>query len=96
MLKDYDYESGNSYDPIDYIHEDSRGNEPPFLDIDDMQREYNPFSASIKKKIGNMIYEVNISCQGKESIADKMKRLLLDDPQKQKVTNKIKEGDQTQ
>ena len=79
MLKDYDYESGNTYDPIDYIHEDSSENEPPFLDMESIQREYNPFSASIKKKIGNTIYAVNISCQGKEPILDKMKRLLLDD-----------------
>ena len=73
------YESGNTYDPIDYVREDSCGNELPFLDIEDMLREYNPFSASIKKKIGNTIYAVNISCQGKEPILDKMKRLLLDD-----------------
>ena len=79
MLKDYDYESGNSYDPIDYVQEDSCGNEPSFLDMEDFQREYNPFSASIKKKIGNTIYAVNISCQGKESILAKMKRLILSD-----------------
>ena len=79
MLKDYDYESANSYDPVDYVREDSCGNEPPFLDMEGIQREYNPFSASIKKKIGNTIYAVNISCQGKESILAKMKRLLLDD-----------------
>ena len=80
MLKDYDYESGNSYDPIDYVREDSCGNEPPFLDMEGIQREYNPFSASIKKKIGNTIYAVNISCQGKEAILDKMKRLILSNP----------------
>ena len=79
MLKDYDYESGDTYDPIDYVREDSCGNELPFLDIEEMLREYNPFSASTKKKIGNTIYAVNISCQGKEPILDKMKRLLLDD-----------------
>ena len=79
MLKDYDYESGNAYDPVDYVREDSCGNEPPFLDMEDIQREYNPFSASTKKKIGNTIYTVNVSCQGKESILAKMKRLLLDD-----------------
>ena len=79
MLKDYDYESGNSYDPIDYVHEDSSETEPPFLDMESIQREYNPFSTSIKKKIGNTIYAVNISCQGKEPILDKMKRLLLSD-----------------
>ena len=79
MLKDYDYESGNSYGPIDYVHEDSSENEPPFLDMESIQREYNPFSASNMKKIGNTIYAVNISCQGKEPILDKMKRLLLDD-----------------
>ena len=79
MLKDYDYESGNSYDPVDYVREDSCGNEPPFLDMEDIQREYNPFSASTKKKIGNTIYTVNVSCQGKKSILAKMKRLLLDD-----------------
>ena len=79
MLKDYDYESGNTYDPIDYIHEDSSENEPPFLDMESIQREYDPFSASIMKKIGNTTYAVNISCQGKEPILDKMKRLLLDD-----------------
>ena len=79
MLKDYDYESGNSYDPVDYVREDSCGNEPPFLELEDIQYEYNPFSASIMKKIGNTIYSVNISCQGKEAILDKMKRLLLND-----------------
>ena len=79
MLKEYDYESGNSYDPVDYVREDSCGNEPPFLDMGGIQRECNPFSASIMKKIGNTIYAVNISCQGKEPILDKMKRLLLDD-----------------
>ena len=79
MLKDYDYESGNSYDPIDYVREDSCGNEPPFFDMEDMLHENNPFSASIKKKIGNTIYAVNISCQGKESILAKMKRLILSD-----------------
>ena len=79
MLKDYDYESGNSYDPVDYVREDSCGNEPPFLDMEDIQREYNPFSASVRKKIGNTIYAVNISCQGKESILAKMKRLILSD-----------------
>ena len=79
MLKDYDYESGNSYDPIDYVREDSCGNEPPFLDMEDIHPEYNPFCAFTKKKIGNTIYAVNISCQGKESILAKMKRLLLDD-----------------
>ena len=78
MLKDYDYESGNSYDPIDYVREDSCGNEPTFLDMEGIQNEHNPFSASIKKKIGNTIYAVNISCQGKEPILDKIKRLLLD------------------
>ena len=79
MLKDYDYESGNSYDPVDYVREDSCGNEPPFLYMEDIHPEYNPFSAFIKKKIGNTIYAVIISCQGKEPILDKMKRLLLDD-----------------
>ena len=79
MLKDYDYESGNTYDPVDYVREDSCGNEPPFLELEDIQYEYNPFSASIKKKIGNTIYAVNISCQGKEAILDKMKRLILSD-----------------
>ncbi len=79
MLNDYDYESANSYDPVDYVREDSCGNEPPFLDVDGIQHEYNPFSASIMKKIGNTIYTVNVSCQGKEPILDKMKRLLLDD-----------------
>ena len=79
MLKDYDYESGNSNDPVDYVREDLCGNEPPFLDMEGIQREYNPFSASIMKKIGNTIYTVNVSCQGKEPILDKMKRLLLDD-----------------
>ena len=79
MLKDYDYESGNSYDPVDYVREDSCGNEPPFLNMEGIQHEYNPFSASIKKKIGNTIYAVNISCQGNEPILDKMKRMLLDD-----------------
>ena len=78
MLKDYDYESGNSYDPVDYVREDSCGNEPPFLDMDGIQHEYNPFCASTKKKIGNTIYTVNVSCQGKELILTKMKRLLLD------------------
>ena len=80
MIKDYDYESGNSYDPIDYVQEDSFGNEQSFLDKEDIHREYNLFSASIKKKIGNTIYTVNISCQGKEPILDKMKRLILSDP----------------
>ncbi|MDO5326065.1 MAG: hypothetical protein Q4G00_04995 [Clostridia bacterium] len=79
MLKDYDYESGNSYDPVDYVWEDSCGNGPPFLDMESNQREYNPFSASVKKKIGNTIYTVNVSCQGKEPILDKIKRLLWDD-----------------
>ena len=79
MIKDYDYESGNSYDPIDYVQEDLNGNKPPFVDMESIQREYNPFSASIKKKIGNTIYAVNISCQGKEPILDKMKRLLFSD-----------------
>ena len=78
MLKDYDYESGNSYDPIDYVREDSCGNEPSFLDMEGIQNEHNPFSASIMKKMGNTIYSVNISCQGKEPILDKIKRLLLD------------------
>lgn len=80
MLKDYDYESGNSYDPVDYVREDLFGNEPAFFDMEGIQREYNPFSASIKKKIGNTIYAVNISCQGKEPILEKMKRLILSDP----------------
>ena len=79
MQKKYDYESGNSYDPIDYVQEDLIGNEPPFLDMEDMMREYDPFSASVRKKIGNTIYAVNISCQGKEPILDKMKRLLFSD-----------------
>ena len=79
MLKDYDYESGNSYDPVDYVREDLCGNEPPFLDMEGIQNEHNPFSASIKKKIGNTIYAVNISCQGKEPILAKLKRLLLSD-----------------
>ena len=79
MLKDYDYESGNSYDPVDYVQEDSCGNEPPFLDMEGIQREYNPFSASIKKKIGKAIYVVNVSCQEKEPILDKMKRQFLAD-----------------
>ena len=79
MLKDYDYESGSSYDPIDYVQEDSFGNEQSFLDKEDIHREYNLFSASTKKKIGNTIYTVNVSCQGKKPILDKMKRLLLDD-----------------
>ena len=88
MLKDYDYESGNSYDPVDYVREDLCGNEPPFLDMEDIHPEYNPFCAFTKKKIGNTIYAVNISCQGKEPILDKMKRLLLDnslsvEPQKE-------------
>ena len=79
MLKDYDYESANSYDLVDYVREDSCGNDPPFFDMEDIHPEYNPFSASIMMKIGNTTYAVNISCQGKEPILDKMKRLLLDD-----------------
>ena len=91
MQKKYDYESGNSYDPIDYVQEDLIGNEPPFLDMEDIPREYDPFSASVRKKIGNTIYAVNISCQGKEPILDKMKRLFLDnslsvEPQKEGET----------
>ena len=65
---------------VSYVHEDSSENEPPFLDMESIQREYNPFSTSIKKKIGNTIYAVNISCQGKEAILDKMKRLILSNP----------------
>jgi hypothetical protein len=79
MLKDYDYESGNSYDPVDYVREDLCGNEPPFLDMEGIQREYNPFSTSVRKKIGYTVYTMNISCQGKEPILDKMKRLLFSD-----------------
>lgn len=79
MLKNYDYESGNSYDPIDYVQEDLCGNSSPFLDTDDIQHEYNPFCSTTKKEIGNTLYKISFSCQGNEPILEKMKRLLFND-----------------
>ena len=76
MNPNYDYESGNSYDYIDYATEDIKNRKFPFPCID----EYDPFSDSTKKEIGNTIYKVTVSCQGKEPFLDKLKRILFDDP----------------
>ena len=71
-----DYESGNSWDYIDYAMEDiqKRNSHSPCVD------EYDPFSNHTTKGIGNTIYKVTVSCQGKESFLDKLKRILFDDP----------------
>ena len=71
-----DYESGNSYDYIDYAMEDIKNRKSPFPIID----EYDPFSDPTKKDIGNTICKVTVSCQGKEPFLDKLKRILFDDP----------------
>ncbi len=76
MKPNYDYESGNSYDYIDYAMEDieNRKSLSPCVD------EYDPFSNPSTKEIGNTIYKVTVSCQGKEPFLEKLKRILFDDP----------------
>ena len=76
MNPNYDYESGNSYDYIDYAMEDieNRKSLSPYVD------EYDPFSNPSTKEIGNTIYKVTVSCQGKEPFLEKPKRILFDDP----------------
>ena len=71
-----DYESGNSYDYIDYAMEDIKNHKSLSPCVD----EYNPFSDPTKKEIDKTIYKVTVSCQGKEPILDKLKRILFDDP----------------
>ncbi len=76
MNHNYGYESGNSYDYIDYAMEDIKTRKFPFPFVD----EYDPFSNRTSKGIGNTIYKVTVSCQGKEPFLDKLKRILFDDP----------------
>ena len=76
MNRNYDYESGNSYDYIDYAMEDIEKRKllSPYVD------EYDPFSDPSIKEIGNTIYRVTLSCKGKEPFLEKLKRILFDDP----------------
>lgn len=81
-----DYESGNSYDYIDYAMEDikNRNSHSPCVD------EYDPFSDPSTKEIGNTIYRVTLSCQGKEPFLEKLKRILFDDPLSFQPQNEVK------
>ena len=76
MNHNYDYESGNSYDYIDYAMEDIKNRKllSPCVD------EYDPFSDPATKEIGNTIYKVTVSCKGKEPFLEKLRRILFDDP----------------
>ena len=71
-----DYESGNSYDYIDYAMEDIKNRKFPFPCVD----EYDPFSDPTTKGIGNTIYKIAVTCQGKELFLEKLRRILFDDP----------------
>ena len=83
------YESGNSYDYIDYATEDikNRKSLSPCFD------KYDPFSDPTKKEIGNTIYKVTVSCQGKEPFLDKLKRILFDDPLSAQTQKEVKRND---
>ena len=76
MKQNDNYESGNSYDYIDYAMEDIKSRKSPFPCVD----EYDPFFDPTTKGIGNTIYKITVSCQGKEPFLDKLKRILFDDP----------------
>ena len=71
-----DYESGNSWDYIDYAMEDIKNRKSLSPCVD----EYDPFSDTSIKEIGNTIYKITVSCRGKELFLEKLKRILFDDP----------------
>ncbi len=75
-----DYESGNSYGNIHYSMEGIKSGKSLIPYIDEENNEYNPFSDTTTKGIGNTIYKITVSCQGKEPILDKLRRILFDDP----------------
>ena len=72
-------ESGNSYDYVDYGRGDIESCKPLFSLIDDEAHEYNPFSDPTSAKIGSTLYKIKVSCQGKEPILEKIRRILFDD-----------------
>ena len=43
-------------------------------------RLYEPFPEIIVRKIGNTWYTISTDCEGTESLADKVKRLIFTDP----------------
>lgn len=55
--------------------------DPPADLIDDWYgRLYEPFPEIIVRKIGNTWYTISTDCEGTESLADKVKRLIFTDP----------------
>ena len=75
----YNNESGNSFDYVDYGREDIESCKPLFPLINDEAHEYNPFSDPTSAKIGSTLYNIKVSCQGKEPILEKLKSILFDD-----------------
>ena len=45
---------------------------------------YNPFYGQVSEKIGITNYIISVSCEGKEAIQEKIKRLIFDAPQREK------------
>lgn len=85
-------DSNNKYEMMDEdIHYDLcsiydfRDDPPPglFDGVDD--REYDPFCDTILRKIGNTWYIVHTSCDGTETLTDKVKRLIFTDPMPEKA-----------
>lgn len=59
---------------------DFRDDPPPGLFDEWEIKAYNPFIQTIMRKIGNTWYLINTDCGGKETLVDKVKRLIMTDP----------------
>ena len=53
---------------------------PPGLFDDEGCFAGNPFSETILRKIGNTWYSIRTECDGAEPLAEKVKRLIFNDP----------------
>jgi hypothetical protein len=70
------------YEPIDLCACYEPMEEPPAWQLAQWRRMWerqNPFSGTVKRKIGNTWYIVETECDGNEPLTNKVKRLIFSD-----------------
>ena len=68
------------YEPVDLCSCYEPFYDPPPEQVEEWQKlreQANPFRCSIRKKIGNTWYLIETVCDGRESLKDKVKRLIF-------------------
>lgn len=78
-----EFDDFSEYEPIDLEACFDMLFYPPEEQLKEWRREreaQNPFNSTILRKIGNTWYEITTDCEGTESLAGKVKRLIFEDP----------------